>query len=78
MSKVDHIIRMWKLTKASFIFAELVAVCITLSALADCVFHLGWGYNWKAVAGGVGIMAWGVVVYRAGRSIFRWTSNIYK
>lgn len=72
------IARIWKQTKLSFIFAEVIAAGITLSALVDCVFHLGWGYDWKAVAAGVGIMAWGGIVYVVGRIIFRWTASIYK
>jgi len=78
VSKAKHIARIRIQTKVVFIFAELVAAGITLSALVDCVFHLGWSYDWKAVLAGVGLMAWGGVVYLACRTIFKWTSTIYK
>ena len=78
LSKAKVIARVWKQTKFSFIFVEVVAAEIVLSALADCVFHLGWGYDWMAVIVGLGIMAWGVVVYVVSRVIFRWTTSIYK
>lgn len=77
MRKAKVIARVWKQTKFSFIFVEVVAAAITLSALAGCVFHLGWGYDWMAVIIGFGIMVWGIVVYAVGRTIFRWTTNIY-
>lgn len=78
MSKAGVIARVWKQTKFSFIFAEGIGAVITLSALADCLFHLGWGYDWTAVIAGFGLMAWGAAVYAACWVIFRWTATIYK
>ena len=78
MNKADQIARIWKQTKVMFVLVEVVAACITLSAVIDCILHLGWGYDWMAVLAGFGIMAWGGVVYLASVAIFRWTSSIYK
>jgi hypothetical protein len=54
-----------------FLLVEAVAILITLSALADVLFGLGWGYNWTAVLIGIGICLWGAVVWVACRTIFR-------
>jgi len=55
----------------SLIGIEVICAIITLCALADMLFDLGWGYSWKAVLMGVGIMLWGVLVWLVCRTIFR-------
>ena len=77
MSKADRIARIRKQTKAAFIFAEVVAAIITLSATIDCIFDLGWGYDWMVVLAGIGMMVWGGLIYLACVAIFKWTSRAY-
>ena len=58
-------------TWVSVIGFEAVAAIITLCALADVLFGLGWGYSWKAVLMGFGIMLWGGLIWFICRAIFR-------
>jgi hypothetical protein len=58
-------------TWVSFLLVEAVAILMTLSALADVLFDLGWGYGRTAVLIGVGICLWTAVVWGACRTIFR-------
>jgi hypothetical protein len=39
------------------VFVEVVGAAITLSAVVDSLFALGWGYDWEDVLAGFGIMA---------------------
>jgi hypothetical protein len=58
-------------TRMMFLIVEAVAIIITCCALADVLFGLGWGYDWKAVLIGIGICLWGVLVWAACRIVFR-------
>ena len=60
-----------KMTWWSFLWVEAVAALITFSAIADVMLGLGWGYDWKAVLIGFGIMAWGGVIWLICRALFR-------
>jgi hypothetical protein len=68
--------RIARQTKWSFIAFLLVGGLITASALIDVLFGLGWGYHWLDVLGGVGILAFGFVVYGACLAIFRFTDAV--
>jgi archaellum biogenesis protein FlaJ (TadC family) len=58
-------------TWIAFLIVEVVAVIITVCALADVLFGLGWGYNWTAVLMGAGLCVWGVIVWVVCRAVFR-------
>lgn len=57
-------------TRFIFILFEIVATAITGSALLDNLFGLGWGYDWKTFWIGLGLIAWGFIVYAACKAIF--------
>jgi hypothetical protein len=58
-------------TWITFLIVEAVAILITLFALADVLFGLGWGYDWTAVLIGIGICLWGLLVWAVCRTVFR-------
>jgi len=63
--------RVARQTRFTFIAFLIVTGLITGSALADRLFHLGWGYGpWDAL-GGLGIMLMGFFVYGVCVLIFR-------
>ncbi|MGZ2411861.1 hypothetical protein ACUXST_001282 [Sphingomonas sp. F9_3S_D5_B_2] len=62
-------------TKRVFILIELVTALIVTSGAIDCSFGLGWGYHWKDVAIGLGIMLWGGFVYLCCKGIFRFLGS---
>lgn len=59
-----------------FLIVEGVGVLITGAALADTLFHFGWGSDWNAVLIGLGILIWGVLVWWVCRAIFRFTAKL--
>lgn len=63
-------------TRWSFIAFLLGGGLLTVSALIDVVFGLGWGYRWLDVLGGVGILAFGFVLYGACLAIFRFIEGV--
>ncbi|CAN5336463.1 hypothetical protein BH09PSE3_BH09PSE3_04140 [soil metagenome] len=70
-----HVERVARNTKAIIILIEVIAAIIVGSALMDCLLHLGWGYHWKDVGIGAGIMLWGGIVYACCRAVFRFVGS---
>lgn len=58
-------------TRINFVVFVVVAGGILLSAIADQVFALNWGYDPKTIPIGIGILVGGVIVYGFCRAIFR-------
>jgi hypothetical protein len=65
-----------RLTKWSFVLFLVIGGLITVSALIDVLFGLGWGYHWRDVLVGGAILAWGFVVYGVCLLIFRFTDSV--
>lgn len=57
-------------TRVSLIGIVLICALITIAALADMMFGLGWGYEWETVFIGLGIMIFGGCLYLICKGIF--------
>lgn len=71
-----HRDRIAKRTKWTFILIAILVTAITGSALADVLFKLGWGYHWKDVLAGVGMLVWDGLIYLACLGMFRFVDTV--
>lgn len=60
-------------TRTAFIFVMSIIVLMILAALADVSLGLGWGYSLGELFGLAGLVAFGLLVYRFVKFIFRRT-----